>query len=195
VLIKSKIFCPNVLKFNCPEVHHAHRCLSPLGNFPLVNACAGLEASPKEFYSNVEAAVKECVVPGLEVSRVDWKEGGILTADREYLRVSRGRLIFDICAAPFGNGFFFSWWLTKSPGLEEPIMSKAHSAYIDMRCNIDAVFEHYAQQSEYYKRANIQRRFLMEDRFYNLSMELLSRIIGPFEIIEPEKLDSGRCGR
>ena len=77
----------------------------------------GLEASPKEFYSNVEAAVKECVVPGLEVSRVDWKEGGILSAGREYLRVTRGRLIFDICAAPFGNGFFFSWWLatSKSP--------------------------------------------------------------------------------
>jgi hypothetical protein len=32
-------------------------------------------------------------------------------------------------------------------GLEEPFMSKAHPAYIQMRCNIDAVFEHYAQRA------------------------------------------------
>jgi hypothetical protein len=62
-------------------------------------------------------------------------------------------------------------------------MRKTDSAYIDMRCKIEDVFD--AQQSEYYKRANIQQRFLMEDRFYQLSMELLSKIIGPFEIMEP----------
>ena len=66
-------------------------------------------------------------------------------------------------------------------------MNKTHSAYIEMRCNIDAVFEHYAQQSEYYRQANIQQRFLMQDRFYHLSMELLNKIIGPFEIMEPKR--------
>ena len=66
-------------------------------------------------------------------------------------------------------------------------MGKPDSAYIEMRCNIEAVFEHYAQQSDYYRRANIQQRFLMEDRFYQLSMELLSKIIGPFEIMEPQR--------
>ena len=55
--------------------------------------------------------------------------------------------------------------------------------YILMRCNIDDVFEHYAAQSEYYKRANIAQRLLMEDRFYQLSIELLSKIIGPFEVM------------
>jgi len=75
-------------------------------------------------------------------------------------------------------------------------MSKTDTTYIEMRCNIDAVFEHYAQQSEYFKRANIQQRFLMEERFYRLSMELLSKIIGPFEIIEPAaRLDSRRSDR
>jgi len=41
----------------------------------------------------------------------------MLTSHREYLRIVRGRYRFDICAAPFGTGFFFSSWLTeiKSP--------------------------------------------------------------------------------
>jgi len=40
-------------------------------------------------------------------------------------------------------------------------------------------FEHYAAQSEYYKRANVVQRFAMEDAFYRLTMELLRKIIGP----------------
>ncbi len=35
---------------------------------------------------------------------------------------------------------------------------------LEMRCKIEAVFEHYAQQSEYYRRANIAQRMVMEDR-------------------------------
>jgi uncharacterized YccA/Bax inhibitor family protein len=46
---------------------------------------------------------------------VDWKEGGLLSARREYLRVKRGKLSFDVCAAPFGTGFFFSSWLIELP--------------------------------------------------------------------------------
>jgi hypothetical protein len=45
--------------------------------------------------------------------RVDWSEGGLLSAKREYLRATYGRYSFDICAAPFGKDFFFSWWLTR----------------------------------------------------------------------------------
>jgi hypothetical protein len=52
-----------------------------------------------------------------------------------------------------------------------------------MRFKIDEVFEHYATQSEYYKRANVAQRLVMEDSFYQLSMELLSKIIGPFEVM------------
>ena len=56
-------------------------------------------------------------------------------------------------------------------------------AYIEMRLKIEAVFEHYSAQSEHYKRANIAQRLAMRDSFYRLSMELLSKIIGPFEIV------------
>jgi len=55
--------------------------------------------------------------------------------------------------------------------------------HLDVRLKLDAVFEHYAVQSEYYKRANIVQRLQMEDCFYHLTMELLSKIIGPVEVI------------
>lgn len=73
------------------------------------------QTSPKDFYSSVEAAVRKREIPDCEVSRVDWKEGGAFSASREYLRVQRGRHVFDICAAPFGKGFFVSWWLSRTP--------------------------------------------------------------------------------
>ena len=64
--------------------------------------------SPKEFYTLLEKAIQKRQIPNLEISRVEWSEGGLLSAKREYLRLSRERLIGYICAAPFGTGFFFS---------------------------------------------------------------------------------------
>lgn len=71
--------------------------------------------STMEFYAAVEQAIKPRQIPDYSVSRIDWREGGVLTARREYLRIKRGKLAFDICAAPFGTGFFFSWWLAELP--------------------------------------------------------------------------------
>jgi hypothetical protein len=68
-----------------------------------------------EFYAAVEEALKPREIPDYSVSRIDWREGGVLTARREYLRIKRGKLTFDLCAAPFGTGFFFSWWLAELP--------------------------------------------------------------------------------
>ena len=59
---------------------------------------------------------------------------------------------------------------------------KHHDLYIEMRLKIEAVFEHYAAQSEYYKQANLMQRFAMKDAFYRLTMELLAKIIGPFRV-------------
>ena len=69
-----------------------------------------------------------------------------------------------------------------------------HDTYLTMRLKIESVFEHYAEQSKYYKRATIAQRFEMEDAFYRLSMELLAKIIGPFE---PTRGEDGlsRCAR
>jgi hypothetical protein len=73
----------------------------------------GFNTSALEFYKSVEQALKAKEVPGISVKRINWQEGGFLSAKREYLRVSYLRFSFDVCAAPFGRDFFFSWWLAK----------------------------------------------------------------------------------
>lgn len=74
-----------------------------------------MEASPRELYAAVEKALAGRQIPALEVGRVDWHEGGLLSARREYLHLTRERLVFDICAAPFGTGFFVSSRLVEEP--------------------------------------------------------------------------------
>src|SRR5262245_51964623 len=69
--------------------------------------------SSKEFYASVQIALERREIPGLKTKRIVWKEGGVLSPHREYLRMTDGRITFDLCAAPFGTGFFFSWWLVK----------------------------------------------------------------------------------
>lgn len=71
--------------------------------------------SALDFYKAVEESINERQVPEVVTSRVDWHEGGVLSAKREYLRVTRRHLTFDICAAPYGTGYFFSTWLTVRP--------------------------------------------------------------------------------
>ncbi len=75
----------------------------------------GLEHSPLSFFEAVEEAVQSKNVEGTKYSRIDWKEGGVFSAKREYLRIRRQNYVFDICGAPFGNGFFVSSWLGEAP--------------------------------------------------------------------------------
>jgi hypothetical protein len=76
----------------------------------------GFQASSQEFYTRLEQAIASRQIPKAERMRIHWKEGGLLSAKREYLRVQRQEFIFDVCAAPFGTGFFVSWWLGELPG-------------------------------------------------------------------------------
>jgi hypothetical protein len=71
--------------------------------------------STQDFYRAVEIAIVQRSLPGVRLSRVLFNEGGIGSAKREYLRVQRQRVAFDICSAPYGNGHFFSWWLARIP--------------------------------------------------------------------------------
>lgn len=77
----------------------------------------GQQGSPKRFYTSLEKAIEKRKLPDLKISRIDYHESGVFSAKREYLRVNRKEFIFDVCAAPFGNGFFVSWWLGESVGL------------------------------------------------------------------------------
>jgi len=74
-----------------------------------------LQFSGQEFYQRLEAQLSERKIPGLEISKVDYSEGGLLADQRVYLRFIRERLAFDTCAAPFGTGYFFSCRTVHSP--------------------------------------------------------------------------------
>jgi hypothetical protein len=71
----------------------------------------GFQESPQRIYGLMEEAIKRRKIPDVKISRISYPEAGALSARREYLRVRRKEHIFDICAAPFGTGFFVSWWL------------------------------------------------------------------------------------
>ena len=71
------------------------------------------QESPQRIYSLIEEAIDKRKIPDVKVSRISYAEAGVLSASREYLRVQRSEYTFDICAAPFGTGFFTSWWLGK----------------------------------------------------------------------------------
>ncbi len=64
--------------------------------------------SPQEFYGLVDKALDPRQIPGAGTGLVTLKEGGILSPSRLYLNIKRERLVFLLCAAPFGSGFFVS---------------------------------------------------------------------------------------
>ena len=75
----------------------------------------GLSASTQDSYDELETALEAREVPDLAISRVEYSESGIASAKREYLRIQRKEFVFDVCAAPFGKSFFFSWWMAIPP--------------------------------------------------------------------------------
>jgi hypothetical protein len=72
---------------------------------------------PQEFFDTVEKELEARKIPGLEISRVDFSEGGLLSDRRIYLRLFRERLALYTCASPFGTGYFFSCRTVYVPAL------------------------------------------------------------------------------
>jgi hypothetical protein len=85
---------------------------NPIGHW--YKLIEGLHTSPSELYTSVERVLLSWKISDANSSRVDWKEAGTFSANREYLRMSRGKYVVDICGAPYGNGFFVSWWLAET---------------------------------------------------------------------------------
>lgn len=73
------------------------------------------EASTEELYVAIEQDLAAREVQGLDLSRIEYAEGGILSAKRAYLRMQRERLLFDVCSAPFGTSWFFSCRFSEKP--------------------------------------------------------------------------------
>jgi hypothetical protein len=70
---------------------------------------------PLEFYEALEQELAALKIPGLEISRQEYAEGGLLSAKRIYLRIMRERHVFLVCATPFGTRYFFSCRAIHSP--------------------------------------------------------------------------------
>ncbi|HYE33234.1 MAG TPA: hypothetical protein VEH27_17535 [Methylomirabilota bacterium] len=93
-------------KFFSPREEVHKHWYSPVDNFQLGSS---------EFYGLIERELKTRQLPNLQISRVEFHEGGLLSDKREYLRLKRERLVFDICAAPFGTSYFFSFRFVELP--------------------------------------------------------------------------------
>lgn len=76
-----------------------------------------LSYSPNEFYEAISKELEVRKVPGLEISREEFAEGGLLSEKRIYLRFFRERLAIYTCAAPFGIGYFYSCRVVYVPAL------------------------------------------------------------------------------
>ena len=70
-----------------------------------------MQQDPEEFYKLVEEILKEKQLPEIQTGRRMFYQGDVFSYNRLYLEVTRGDYIFHICAAPWGTGFFFSWWV------------------------------------------------------------------------------------
>jgi hypothetical protein len=93
-------------KFFSPKEEVHKHWYSSVDNFQFISS---------DFYQMIEKELQVRKVPGLEISRIELSEGGLLSDRREYLRLKRERLVFDICAAPFGTSYFFSFRSVELP--------------------------------------------------------------------------------
>jgi hypothetical protein len=76
----------------------------------------GLQQSSQDFYVAIEDLIAPHNLKNVKVERVNLHEGGVFSAKREYLQIRRSEHVFHVCAAPFGSGFFISWWLGQVEG-------------------------------------------------------------------------------
>ncbi len=79
--------------------------------------------SSNTFYDQLTSIIKYHEMPDAKITRVKHKEGGLFSAEREYLRIKYFNLVFDVCAAPFGKDFFISWWLYDTEGKVQNLLS------------------------------------------------------------------------
>ncbi len=67
------------------------------------------ELAPTEFYAAMKQQLERRKVPELDLREIQHSEAGFASARRLYLRLGREKIYFDVCAAPFGAAFFFSY--------------------------------------------------------------------------------------
>jgi len=113
--------------------------------------------STEEFYQLFKKELLSQGVSGINTSDISLHEGNIFSPKRRYIRVKWKEYQYDICAAPFGNGFFISWWLLYKNSIGKWLISKipfighwlANKIYTITYYKIDtaSMFMTYAQSS------------------------------------------------
>jgi len=117
----------------------------------------GLEYSSQTFYEQLKKELHSHNIKNIKTEFVFHKEGGVGSRTRTYLRVKWKGNVYDICGAPFGNGFFVSWWLFQKSSIGELLIYKipfigkwlARKLFPVTYYTIDttSMFMSYAQQS------------------------------------------------
>jgi len=72
--------------------------------------------SANEFYSSVESIAESHEFSDVKVEHVKNKEGGLLSASREYLQIRHKELVFEVSATQFGKNFYLTSWLYETEG-------------------------------------------------------------------------------
>ena len=69
--------------------------------------CSISESQHRNFTPPSKKNWQSAKFPIWKFREIEFAEGGILSGKRQYLRLRRERLVFDICSAPFGTSWFF----------------------------------------------------------------------------------------
>lgn len=80
--------------------------------------------SAQEFYKLLSEELNSHGITGISISNVRLKEGNMFSSMRLYLRAEWNEYQYDMCASPYGKGFFISWWLLYKNSLIQVIISK-----------------------------------------------------------------------
>ena len=84
-----------------------------------------LQFSAQDFYKAVQDSLTNHEIPDISFDRKKLSQGGLLSANREYLYVSRKEFAFYVCAAQFGKDFFVSYWFVlKEGGIGSKLMDR-----------------------------------------------------------------------
>lgn len=76
---------------------------------------AGLSYSSQTFYTQLEEKLKLYEIDGIRTGRKDIALGNLMLDKRIYMTITWREYRYDICAAPLGSSFFFSYWLVHNP--------------------------------------------------------------------------------
>lgn len=136
----------------------------------------GLDYSPEDFYRSLENRIGRSKVEIIKTARISFSQKGWFSNKREYLRVVQGDLIYDICGAPYGESFFFSYWMgvTEKRGCLGLLLPVFLSIPF-----IGAFVENSLQSITYYER---DTAMMFNTLMTSIVMEEVDDIIGKSEI-------------